>query len=66
MTIKINGKEAGMNELIALLQQIDPARYEEIIRSMFFADPEATVRAVSEALSTLKSERKPSDPNTNH
>ena len=64
--IRINGKEATAAELEATLKQMNPEQFRDIIEAMLVADPDATLQALQAAIDTLKSERKPSDPNTNH
>jgi hypothetical protein len=64
--IKINGRIATTEELEATLKQMNPEQFRGIIEAMLTADPHAALHAMQVAINTLKSERKPSDPNTNH
>lgn len=68
--IKIDGKEASVEELAKLYKQLDPTMraklYKDIIRTMFAINEDKALQAMIEYIDTLKSERKPSDPNTEH
>jgi hypothetical protein len=64
--IRINGRIATAKELEVILQQLPLESYETIIRAMLAAAPMETLQALQTAIDTLKSERQPSDPNTNH